>query len=562
MTKYPKKILKNPPVLLIGIVIFVLLGFLLWITKKAESQGSYKEKPQLTQELFQRGQELYQKQCSVCHGATGEADGRAAYLLSPKPRDFVQDKFRLVSTTSLEATHEDLFDTITQGMPGSAMPSWGHLAEADRWALVYYIRYLSELDEYQQNGEITEKMLKDGLPWEWIKKIASKEIDPDKIINVPFEPEVTQEALKRGQELFVASCASCHGDKGTGDGQNKSMFDNMGYPVKPRDLTAGIFKGGSSSEALYKRMVGGIPGSPMPSYSDAFTQEQIWELIHFIQTLTDPKVEERAQIRYLKLNVPRIEGDLDLDPFADYWSNVKPVFVSLMPLWWRDDRIEGVDVKVLHNGDKIAFYLTWADPKQDNNIVEVQSFSDGAALQFSLDEDPPFFGMGSRDHPVHIWHWKAAWEQRGDERKDIETEYPHTATDFYESQKNYKHGSPFETAESKTKFHDPKFMTGQGAGNPLSNPHKKEAVEEGVSEGLGSYTVYMPKIEEVKAQGIWKDGEWHVVFIRSLKPSKKGAYQFKPGKRASVAFAIWDGAHKDRNGQKMVSIWNQLILDQ
>jgi hypothetical protein len=33
-----------------------------------------------------------------------------------------------------------------------------------------------------------------------------------------------------------------------------------------------------------------------------------------------------------------------------------------------------------------------------------------------------------------------------------------------------------------------------------------------------------------------------------------------PGKTASIAIAVWDGAHQDRNGQKQVSIWQDLEL--
>jgi hypothetical protein len=29
----------------------------------------------------------------------------------------------------------------------------------------------------------------------------------------------------------------------------------------------------------------------------------------------------------------------------------------------------------------------------------------------------------------------------------------------------------------------------------------------------------------------------------------------------SVAFALWDGAARDRNGQKLVSIWHDLTLE-
>jgi hypothetical protein len=40
-----------------------------------------------------------------------------------------------------------------------------------------------------------------------------------------------------------------------------------------------------------------------------------------------------------------------------------------------------------------------------------------------------------------------------------------------------------------------------------------------------------------------------------------GGLSFVPGERVSAAFALWDGAARDRNGQKLVSIWHDLRLD-
>ncbi len=78
---------------------------------------------------------------------------------------------------------------------------------------------------------------------------------------------------------------------------------------------------------------------------------------------------------------------------------------------------------------------------------------------------------------------------------------------------------------------------------------------------MGSYTAQRPKIEKVDSRGVWTNGKWHVVFVRSLKVAEKSSLEFKSEEPASIAFAVWDGARGDRNGQKMVSIWNKLILE-
>ena len=100
--------------------------------------------PPASSQLIAVGKQLYGQQCAACHGTTGRGDGEAAYLLYPKPRDFVAARYRLVSTWERVPTDQDLFDTITRGMPGSAMPSWGHLTAEQRWGLVHYIKSLAE----------------------------------------------------------------------------------------------------------------------------------------------------------------------------------------------------------------------------------------------------------------------------------------------------------------------------------------------------------------------------------------------------------------------------------
>src|SRR3990172_9261232 len=94
--------------------------------------------------LLALGKQIYSQQCVACHGVGGRGDGEAAYLLYPKPRDFVAAKYRLVSTWERVPTEQDLFGTITRGMPGSAMPSFVHLPAQQRWALVYFIKSLAE----------------------------------------------------------------------------------------------------------------------------------------------------------------------------------------------------------------------------------------------------------------------------------------------------------------------------------------------------------------------------------------------------------------------------------
>src|SRR5512140_1035231 len=120
------------------IAVVLLLGSLA-VIKSAEVKT-----PPASPQLVALGKKVYTQQCVACHGIGGRGDGEAAYLLYPKPRDFVAARYRLVSTWERVPTDQDLFDTISRGMPGSAMPSWEHLAAEQRWGLVYFIKSLAE----------------------------------------------------------------------------------------------------------------------------------------------------------------------------------------------------------------------------------------------------------------------------------------------------------------------------------------------------------------------------------------------------------------------------------
>ena len=72
------------------------------------------------------GVELYKTRCAVCHGERGAGDGVAADLMYPKPRDFSLALFKYKTSSGLlPPTDEDLFRTIKEGLPGTAMSGWG-----------------------------------------------------------------------------------------------------------------------------------------------------------------------------------------------------------------------------------------------------------------------------------------------------------------------------------------------------------------------------------------------------------------------------------------------------
>ncbi len=89
-------------------------------------------------------QALYEQQCAACHGLNGDGNGPAAVWVYPKPRNFSAGLFKIKSTpgTALP-TDEDLFQSVTRGLPGSSMPSFSYLPESQRRELVQYVKYLT-----------------------------------------------------------------------------------------------------------------------------------------------------------------------------------------------------------------------------------------------------------------------------------------------------------------------------------------------------------------------------------------------------------------------------------
>ncbi len=90
---------------------------------------------------------LYQAQCAACHGATGNGDGPVGLKLSPRPVAFT-DKDRARQRSAFA-----LYQAISQGIEGTAMPSFASVSEADRWALAFFVGQFAHTDGEAAAGQ-------------------------------------------------------------------------------------------------------------------------------------------------------------------------------------------------------------------------------------------------------------------------------------------------------------------------------------------------------------------------------------------------------------------------
>lgn len=87
----------------------------------------------------------------------------------------------------------------------------------------------------------------------------------------------TSDAVTRGEALYQTNCLSCHGAAGQGDGPlSAGMFP------KPADFSAAHTRVHPDGQ-LFAWIENGKPGTDMPAFGEVLTDEQIWQVIDYIQ---------------------------------------------------------------------------------------------------------------------------------------------------------------------------------------------------------------------------------------------------------------------------------------
>jgi cytochrome c oxidase cbb3-type subunit 3/ubiquinol-cytochrome c reductase cytochrome c subunit len=176
--------------------------------------------------LAEKGKMLYGRYCDFCHGAEGHG-----YAADEAPALANDDLLAI-------ASDEYLRDAILKGRPGTTMSSWGigrggPVGADDASAIVVFLRG-------------------------WQKRA------PEKLEKRAVEGDAT-----RGERLYGAQCAKCHGEKGTGGKYNAL--------ANPELLAA------ASDEFLAYTIEHGRSGTPMPTFAQ-LTKQDVDDLLSLLRT--------------------------------------------------------------------------------------------------------------------------------------------------------------------------------------------------------------------------------------------------------------------------------------
>ncbi len=254
----------------------------------------------LSDDLINHGKETYTNYCQLCHGPAGDGDGKVAKHMTTKPRNFKYGKFKFKTTSPGNPPKPiDIFRTITNGIQHYGMPSFYHLSIEERWGLVYYIM---SLDTTNRNFSAYE----------------SYQSSTDQMNN--------QSNIQEGEKLFDEfGCRKCHFEKQElvessvedmddfwdDDEDDQNLMDDWGRITFPTDFTKGskTFKTGNTPEDIYRVLVTGVEGTPMPSFQGVSENDEmsLWSIALYLSDYIK-NVDHNIKTRWEEIYIAQFEN--------------------------------------------------------------------------------------------------------------------------------------------------------------------------------------------------------------------------------------------------------------
>jgi cbb3-type cytochrome c oxidase subunit III len=187
--------------------------------------------------LSEHGHDVFQHNCSGCHGSNADGNGIAYPGLLPRPINLHAEHF----------SDAHLATVLWDGVYGSAMPAWRQLDKTDLGAVAAYVQSLQ--------AKITKVSM------------SSQEIDA-------------------AAKLYAANCVNCHGEHGTGDGAAAGALKPSPVNFHVRQPTTG---------RAWTVLEQGIPGSEMPAWKGRLNDDERKLLARYVQSMYDGEQKEVAK---------------------------------------------------------------------------------------------------------------------------------------------------------------------------------------------------------------------------------------------------------------------------
>ena len=183
-------------------------------------------------ELLARGKAVFDKTCATCHGPTGAGDGQGGKGLTPPPRNFT------AAVGWKKGTHiEDIYQTLEEGLKGSAMVSYNYLRRQDRMALAHYVQSLGAF-EHGPSDPKARAALEQAFS-------GSGEVIPNRI--------PVRDAIRRlAAEYVPQATGTCAVNSGIGDphraAETRTRVAATGFGEFARKVSLGVPQNGFAVE--------------------------------------------------------------------------------------------------------------------------------------------------------------------------------------------------------------------------------------------------------------------------------------------------------------------------
>lgn len=212
------------------------------------------------------GRVVYMHHCAACHGERGDGRGPAAETMRPPPRDFTSGLFKFTATPHGQLPSDAaLRRTISRGLEGTPMRSWDLTPEE----VDAVIAYLKTLSPRWKEEPVPPEVELSRDPW------AGRDADAialgDRVFNLAEEG---------------GGCALCHA--------REPALKESSYGVKVLPTVFGLHAVKTVSPAstpaeqredLYRVIATGVGNSAMPGWKDVVSEEKLWALTYYVQSL-------------------------------------------------------------------------------------------------------------------------------------------------------------------------------------------------------------------------------------------------------------------------------------